>query len=31
MSGDAVIHCGVGKTDPEWFENRFAANGWTGA
>ena len=31
MSGDAVIHRGVGKADPEWFENRFAANGWTGA
>lgn len=31
MSGDAVIHRGVGKADPEWFENRFAENGWTGA
>ena len=30
MSG-AVIHRRVGEADPEWFENRFAENGWTGA
>lgn len=26
-----VVHKGVGEPRPAWFENRFAANGWTGA
>ena len=28
---DAVIHRGAGRPDAGWFEQRFAANGWTGA
>ena len=31
MSVEPVIHRGVGEPRPEWFEERFAANGWTGA
>ena len=26
-----VIHKGAGQPRPEWFEQAFAANGWTGA
>lgn len=31
MTAEAVIHRGVGVPRPEWFEDRFAENGWSGA
>lgn len=30
-ANDAVFHKGAGEPRPEWFEMRFAENGWTGA